>query len=113
MTPRPCLPTELLTHIFTYAAANLDTEHITKTIGLASKSFRNIIKASGIDVLYVSIQGTNNINAFFKLLQGREMVQKRVRSLLVVVDEYEDHGAFHDPLIFLLNDHTVIQKTTF
>ncbi|TCD61686.1 hypothetical protein EIP91_008037 [Steccherinum ochraceum] len=68
MAKLPSLPNELLIAIFSYVAANVRAGHITATVGRVSKSFRQLIQSSGIDVLYTSLHGIDRMRTFLNLL---------------------------------------------
>ncbi|TCD66162.1 hypothetical protein EIP91_001716 [Steccherinum ochraceum] len=84
------LPNELLLIIFSDAATNTNAGHITTTVGRACKTFHRLIRSSGIDVMYTSLRGMDHMKAFLDVIQDREIAQKRVHSLLVVVDRDRD-----------------------
>ncbi|TCD66160.1 hypothetical protein EIP91_001714 [Steccherinum ochraceum] len=90
------LPNELLILIFTLAAFDVRAGNITNTIGRTCKSFHNVVQASGIDVIFVSLRGIDNMQSFLGLLQARKMNQKKVSSLLVVAEPGLHNDAAHN-----------------
>ncbi|TCD64448.1 hypothetical protein EIP91_004052 [Steccherinum ochraceum] len=96
------LPNELLILIFSNVADDIRAGNITTTVGSVSKSFRRLIQSCGIDVLYTSLRGVQNMRNFLNLIRDRDFVVRKVYSLLLVVDcnESSDEDASRDiPLI--------------
>ncbi|TCD61687.1 hypothetical protein EIP91_008038 [Steccherinum ochraceum] len=84
------LPNELLIAIFSYVAPDARAGQITTTVGRVSKLFHNLVQSSGLDVLYASVRGFKRMQKFLTLIKSRNMAQKRVESLLLVVARNDD-----------------------
>ncbi|TCD66155.1 hypothetical protein EIP91_001709 [Steccherinum ochraceum] len=84
------LPNELLIAILSEVAGDVSAGHITTTVSRVSKSFHHLIQSTGIDVHYAFLRGIGNMQKFLDVLQLRDMAQRRVHSLLVVVDRDQD-----------------------
>ncbi|TCD61694.1 hypothetical protein EIP91_008045 [Steccherinum ochraceum] len=84
------LPVELLVTIFSDVAADFNTGHILTTVGRVCKLFHDVVQSSGIDVFRTSLRGIRNMQNFIRALRLRDMAQRRVHSLLVVVDWNSD-----------------------
>ncbi|TCD61690.1 hypothetical protein EIP91_008041 [Steccherinum ochraceum] len=80
------LPNELLISIFSYVAADVRQGHITATLSPVCSSFHRLIQSSGLDVMYTFLRGINETRMFLSLVQSRPMAQRRVYSLLLVVE---------------------------
>ncbi|TCD64460.1 hypothetical protein EIP91_004064 [Steccherinum ochraceum] len=92
------LPNELLIDIFSYVASDVRKSHVTATLSPVCKIFHRVIQSSGIDVMYTPLRGIDRMQRFLDLVQDRELSQKRVYSLLLVVAGIEDEDTTEDTL---------------
>ncbi|TCD64454.1 hypothetical protein EIP91_004058 [Steccherinum ochraceum] len=86
------LPNELLIAIFTYFAADIGAGRVTTTLSLVCKFFHGLIQSHGIDVLYTLLRGMGSMHKFLRFLRNRDVAQRRVYSLLLVVARNVDNN---------------------